>query len=124
MTEWQADVQIPDALWYAGWHEQPTARTLQVGGRRVEAPHDAAGLARLMALVMTECAAADGACTEAHIAAAGFTADEIALYADRARELARRRTASRDGVGRAHRVTKLKPLRPVFRIQARQESRA
>jgi len=119
MTEWQADALIPREIWYAGWGDMPHARTLQIGGRRVEAPNTAGGFARLMAAVMVDRSAADGACTEQHLAAAGFTAGEIALHADRARELARDRIAAREGQSNGrHRVTCLKPIKPVVRVRA------
>lgn len=119
-TEWAADARIPDAIWYAGWRQ--AARTLTVGGRTVTAPDSAAGMVALMALVMTERSAGDGACTEADLAAAGFTSAEIASLADRARGLARHTTADRDGIAGAllHRVTRLRPQRLVVRVRAAQ----
>lgn len=122
MTEWQADALIPDELWYGGGFAT-ARRTLHVGHRQVEAPDSGAGFVRLMALVMAERTAGDGACTEQHLGAAGFTAAEIALYTDRARERARLHTATRAGAsrGRPHRVQQLRPVRPVFRVAARSE---
>lgn len=120
-SEWTAEALIPDAVWYGhGLERAPAPRLLHVGGHQVEAPDSAGGLVRLMALVMVDRTAGDGACTEAHLGAAGFTAPEIALYADRARAQARERIAARDGQahGPAHRVAGLRPLRPVFRVRA------
>lgn len=47
---------------------------------------------RIMAAVMARLAAGDGACTEEHLRAAGFTTPEIAAWRDTAAALARSET--------------------------------
>jgi hypothetical protein len=120
-TEWAAEARIP--TWDGDRSDFPQPpRLLHVGHRHVEAPDSAGGFVRLMAQVMVDRSAADGACTEQHLGAAGFTAAEITLYADRARERARQHTATRDGTAAGrHQVQQLKPVRPVFRVPARSE---
>lgn len=125
MTEWAADALIPDAIWYAGWDQLTAPRTLRIGAETVEAPDlatpdGAAAFVRLMALVMLERAAGDDACTDAHLAAAGFTAAEIARHADKARALARQLGATQAGAAAAppQRPLRLKPVWPVFRRPA------
>ncbi|HJQ55976.1 MAG TPA: hypothetical protein VJ890_03665, partial [Vineibacter sp.] len=81
MTEWAADARIPDDVWYASWRRRvgPPGRALQVGGQPISLPAGGDGddvLVPLMARVMLERSAGDDACTEAHLAAAGFTAAE------------------------------------------------
>lgn len=59
-------------------------------------PARPAGLiVRQIARVMVDRAAASEACAESDLAAAGFTAAEIARHADAARSIARRHTADR-----------------------------
>jgi hypothetical protein len=123
MTEWQADALIPDEIWYAGWRDAPRERPpLRIGAQPVPVPDTADGFIRLMARAMIERSAGDGACTEQDLAATGFTAAEIATYADRARTLARQVTATRDGqAATRQRAQRLKPARITWRVPARSE---
>lgn len=96
MSEWQAEAGITVAEFVAanpGFYA-PGPRTIRLGGRLVEVP-DQATVVRVMARLMVDRQAVDGACTEADLSAAGFTRGEVRDLAEQARTLARRHVGDR-----------------------------
>lgn len=91
MNEWAADYGITTAEFVAAnpGIYAPAPRTVWLVGRRVEVP-DQAAIVRVMARLMADGQAADGACTEDHLFAAGFTRAELRDHAEQARTMARR----------------------------------